>query len=977
MTLRPRIVGVWFCAALVACAGAAAVEESSAEEEHTLLGPGEAHYWRAEYDSARLVWGAALERARADGDSLSSAHLLTWLGLAAMRSGDYATARLEGEAALELKLALGHEQELARSYNALGLLAKDEVRLVAALQLFERATAAAHAVGDRRAVATAAGNMGLIHAYLGDLQRAAVLLNEMRDVSVALGETRLEANALTNLAMVSVWSGDPQSALAPLATARRLYREVDYPLGEQYAFAHLATALSDMGRFQDAFATLDSALVLARRHGLKDQEAENQRILGSLFADLGDTRRALRHYDAAAALARELGMHSELGSIHRRAATAHLSLGSIARARADATAALAAHRATGEQFEELADLLVLAEIQQEAEGGAAAASTLRSARLLAQRLDARSALTSVALAEARHAQSEGLPRQVLQAVALARAASLDADSRSRAEIHGLSARAYAQLGRMDSAATEGVAAVTALDRVRGGLTSADLRGSFTAASSHVYGDVVLILLQMGRTEDAFAVADAARSRELLHRLSGVRPAAESGDSISDPLAAAREFGAAELLLRRIDALLSQLREMESIDPEERGAGAEATVGDIQSRIASLRDEYELFAIQTARSEHRSAAVLGAARADGARLRAALTPDEALLHYTVTRDRLVVFVGRRDRFEAIQVAIGAEDLASRIRLLRELWGARGKAIDPGLPVAQALHEILLAPAMRTGLLDGAARLLIVPHGVIEQLPFAALRDPGTGRFLIEDYVIAHAPSANAVPALRRGGRMSSQLSGVHAFAPFPAALRGTGPEASAAAGSQRGGRVYADRRATESAVRRALASGAVVHVATHGIMNARNPMFSRIELARGSGAGSADDGRLEVHEVLQLNVTSPLVVLSGCETAVAEGWSGEPLRPGGVASLAQAFLQAGARNVLATIWRIDDIGSGALLSRFYGVSDQGDVADALARAQRAMIRDAQYAAPYYWAGFVLSGDSRVRLPAQASAAVSVK
>lgn len=192
------------------------------------------------------------------------------------------------------------------------------------------------------------------------------------------------------------------------------------------------------------------------------------------------------------------------------------------------------------------------------------------------------------------------------------------------------------------------------------------------------------------------------------------------------------------------------------------------------------------------------------------------------------------------------------------------------------------------------------------------------------------------------------------------------LPGTRPEAASAAGTGRNGRLHVDRRATESAVRQALVSGAAVHIASHGILNPRNPMFSRIELARGNGNSSSDDGRLEVHEVLKLSINSPLVVLSGCETAVADDWSGEPLRPAGIASLAQAFLQSGAGSVLATLWRIDDAGSAALVSRFYELTGDADVAHALARAQRETIRDPRYSAPYYWAGFVLAGGSPTRI-----------
>lgn len=960
------------CAAL-ACGDPPPVLDAALDAD-TAFAPGLALYWEGRYDSASVVWGAAVDRVEASGDSLGAANIRTWLGLSAMRLGDYPTARSEGEAALETKLALGGDRELARSYNALGLLAEREDRLLDALHLYEQAGAAARAVDDERMAATATGNLGLVHAYLGDLRRASTLIRQMRDGARAVEDPRLEANALTNLAMVAVWSGDPRAALEPLHSARLLYDRLESPLGQQYALAHLSAALADMGRYQEAMAVLDTAIVLSSRHGMADQEAENRRLLGSLFADLGDHRRALLQFDEAAALARRLGLDSELGTIARHSAMAHLSLGSHERAVSEAEAALEAHRRAGEPFEELDDLLVLAEIQQARADPEIVTATLGAARLVAQRLDAASARTAIALAEAGHHEATGAHRDVLLAVERARASSLDADYQAQTRIHGYAARAYAGLGELDSAAVEGLAAVRALDRVRGELASGDLRGSFSAASAQVYGDVVLILLEGGRVEEAFMVADGARSRELLQRLAD-SGSAEDGPQGSEDATAPEDLASAEMLLRRIAALLEQLREFEAVPPEERGSGAETTSGEILRRIERLRDQYESHVIRTARYHGRSPATSLGRATGAAHVRAALAPDEALLHYTLTRGGIVLFVARTDGFQTVTIPVTAEDLASRIRLLRALAGTRHQGADRGVPAAQGLHRLLIGPAVGTGLLDGAERLLVVPHGVMEQLPFAALHDAATGRFLIEDYIVAYAPSAGAVPALREATRPLRSLRLTSAFAPFPAALPGTVTEADAAYRAAPDGVLYRERDATEAVLRRSLSGTGVVHVASHGVLNARNPMFSHIALAPAPGGGSADDGRLEVHEVLEMDVRSPLVVLSGCETALGEDWSGNPLRPAGIATLAQAFLQAGAADVVATLWRIDDVGSAELVRRFYD-GQAGEVPEALATAQREMIHHPEFGAPYYWAGYVVAGRGRKATSRPGNAMTSV-
>lgn len=939
---------------LLAACGATAPAGHSAEEDDALLDPGLTFYWEGDYEGARSEWTASLEHARASLDEAGEARLLTWMGLLAMRTGEYAEARELGEAALRLKLRLGDSEGLPRAYNALGLLALAEERLPDALELFANVRTAALSARNFEAAGAAAGNLGLVRAYLGDLTGATEMLREMQEAGLRTGNRLLQANALNNLAMVAIWSGDPQAALGSVHAARTLYLELDYPLGEQHALAQRSAAAAAMGEYELALAAMDTALALARNHGLPDQEAENLMLLGGLYADLGNLRSAMRHLESAAMLSHELGLESYRGTALRRTAALHQSLGSNDRALADARAALEAHRAGGQRFEEMDDLLLLAELHHSIGRPAAGDSALAEARLAADQLDAPSIRAALALTEARIAEGAGLPGQVLQSSRRILATALEADYRPRMEAHALAARAHVALGDLELAATEGRAAVQALERVRGGITSDPLRGSFAAASAQVYGDLVLVLLQLDQTEEAFSVADAGRSRELLRRLSGAGTQ-RSGDP------AVAEIGEAELLLRRIDALLLQVRDLESIPPLERAPGTTVAMQDVLERVQALREEYESLVSRRSAGSTQRRDLLGSAPTDAARVRHSLHPDEALLHYTITSERVVLFVLRRDAMRSVDIPIAAEDLASRIRLLRELWGTRDGDAAAGAPVAHALHRLLVGTAIRTGVLEGTERLMIVADGVLEQLPFAALQDPATGRFLVEDHSLTHVRSANLLPALR--SRPTTGAMGAHrlaAFAPFPSLLPGTRAEVRSLTRGP-SWRLRSGRWATERAVRRALASSGIVHVASHGVLNARNPMFSRIELARGRRSGSANDGRLEVHEVLNFSVRSSLVVLSGCETGAAEDWFGDPLRPAGITTLGQAFLQAGARNVVGTLWRIDDLGSADLMRHFYRETGDGDFSRALALAQRAMIADPAYASPYHWAGFIAMGE----------------
>jgi len=204
------------------------------------------------------------------------------------------------------------------------------------------------------------------------------------------------------------------------------------------------------------------------------------------------------------------------------------------------------------------------------------------------------------------------------------------------------------------------------------------------------------------------------------------------------------------------------------------------------------------------------------------------------------------------------------------------------------------------------------------------------------------------------------------------------LPATGPEAAAVGRALRGAEVLEGPRATERAARHAVEVDAVVHLATHAELNPRNPLFSGIDLARERGAaGSNGDGRLDVHEILDLRVRSHLVFLSGCETALGAG-AGTGFAPGeDYATLARAFLYAGARNVIATLWRVEDRGAAEFAARFYRHLSAVPAAEALALAQRDMLAEPRWRAPYYWAGYVLSGDGGTGGRAQKGGGLSVR
>ena len=157
-------------------------------------------------------------------------------------------------------------------------------------------------------------------------------------------------------------------------------------------------------------------------------------------------------------------------------------------------------------------------------------------------------------------------------------------------------------------------------------------------------------------------------------------------------------------------------------------------------------------------------------------------------------------------------------------------------------------------------------------------------------------------------------------------------------------------------ATEAAFKAArLTEYRVIHLAVHGFADSTFPDRAALVLLSDQSAG--EDGFLQASEIARLRFDADLVVLSACDTAVGQLHGQE-----GTANLSRAFLMAGARTVVSTLWQVDDSSSLYLMKRFYAhLSANRSASSALTSAKRDMLRTfGTRATPYQWAGFTIEG-----------------
>jgi CHAT domain-containing protein len=145
---------------------------------------------------------------------------------------------------------------------------------------------------------------------------------------------------------------------------------------------------------------------------------------------------------------------------------------------------------------------------------------------------------------------------------------------------------------------------------------------------------------------------------------------------------------------------------------------------------------------------------------------------------------------------------------------------------------------------------------------------------------------------------------------------------------------------------------------MVHLATHGFLDDKNPELSGLVFSLFDEKGQPEDGFLKLNDIYNLDLPVDMIVLSACQTAIGKQVKGE-----GFIGLTRGFMHAGAARVVASLWNVDDEDTAELMKRFYNylLEKKMPTAAALRQAQLDLMKIPRKDQPYHWAGFVLQGE----------------
>jgi len=371
------------------------------------------------------------------------------------------------------------------------------------------------------------------------------------------------------------------------------------------------------------------------------------------------------------------------------------------------------------------------------------------------------------------------------------------------------------------------------------------------------------------------------------------------------------------------------------------------------------------------------------------IQASLRTDEVVLEYVLSEPHSYCLWVSKKRMGLTVLPVGRRQIEELIRRYLGEIRARRENIN----LAMQVYGVLLRPLPAEANGD---RLIVVPDGILQLLPFDVLRD-SAGSLLVETHTITYAPASTVLTVLRKTNDTQQPQHIFLGLGDVPYRNQGhvSAKIDKPSAAKQRLLRGFSDALgtplydlpktreevlelrkilgndtvlllgsdATETAFKsQALDNFKIIHLAAHGFADTQFP--ERSGLVLGVDSNSHDDGLLQVREIIRLRFNADLVTLSACNTGIGK-LQGEE----GVTNLVEAFLVSGAKSVVASLWSADDTFTLALMERFYThIAEGQDKATALRQAKLDLLmKYGKQVPPYYWGAFVLVGDGGSPIP----------
>lgn len=889
-----------------------------------------------------------------------------------LRAQPAATAKRDAivkyQEALPLFQAAGDTYRQTLAVQAVGIAHLQLNEFRPALRHFEEALSLAQKIGDQRLEAPIETFLGGSSDLLGEIAKSRQHFERARVLAGRLGDKPTQGSALNNIGKLHHDVGDFQRALDYYLQALPLFSES--PPRRAITLNNIGVSYNSLGESERALDYLQQSLELQKAGTDRSAEALTLHNIGYSYNKVAKYKEALDYYNQARAIVQKIANRS------LEALTLDL---------------------LGATYSDMGQPAKALEYHQQALEIQRGIKNVRREALC---------LTNLGHVYGVLNQPDKALDHYNQALAMFR--NLNDLNSAAVALEGR-ARVYQQIGNLSESRKDIEESLSLVETVRARSGSQSLRASYLASREKAYELYVDLLMQLhkqdpkaGHDAEALQASERGRARSLLELLNEAPADIEQGVS-ADLVRREREIRQA------INAKAQRQIQLTAQN------GNKQEIETFNKEIRALEDEYQQVQVAIRKASPAYAALTQPQPLGLKEIQQLLDPNTVVLEYSLGEKRSYLWVVSHDSLKTFELSLHRDEIETVAKRVYQSLTARSVVKSLETPaqrqsrIAQADKDIREAANDLAGLIMepasaelGKKRLVVIPDGALQYVPFAALSLDKSYRPLILDNEIVSLPSASSLAVQRQtlanrtpapkmlaviadpvfSTRDSRFRSGANAVTETAGATRiiEHGPAGSGVqltirrlpftrheadrilAVAPAGGNLRAvDFRANRSiATSGELSKYRYVHFATHGYLDTSRAGLSAIVLSLVDETGKPQDGFLRTHDIYNLNLPAELVVLSACETGLGKDVKGE-----GLEGLTRGFMYAGARRVIVSLWNVNDKATAGLMQHLYVgmLRNRKTPAAALRDAQIRMLRVKQWQSPYYWAGFVMQGEWR--------------
>ena len=852
--------------------------------------------------------------------------------------------------AIEIYRQLQDKKGVAKIGGNLALIAADLGKPREALKQFEEILPIFQAENNRTEEAWVLHNIGSIYDDLGEPTKAIEYLEKALKIRREIKENSQEAVTLVNLGSVFKGIGEFQKSIENFKEALEIFRSLGNEINQTFCLNNLGASYDDIGDYTNAIEFYEKSLILNRKLKLRANEAANLNNLALLSLKLGNTEKSVEQQTKSLEIFRELKNKS-------REAMALVNLGVILQKKGDSVKAL--------EFLQMA-IPIFREAEL-SDWEANALFRIGEIQLLAGDFQKSFDNCATALEINRKIQN-----RLGESVSLLCAA-----------------KAESKLGKLSESQTKIEHALTLIEDSRNKISRQDLQAKFFAKSQDYYEFYIDLLMSRHKAEpskgfDALALqtSERARARNLLESIGRVELREGIPNELLEKEKSLRQKINAKETLRQRYIVAKSLEKKAEIEKEISGL-----IGELQDVVGKIRVANPKFASFSETKPLNLAEIQSTV----------LNENSVLLEYSLGAERSFLFIASKNSLKVVELPNRSEIESLAKTFYDSLKTPRKtlpnetekqtetrirKANTEMLRTSGELSRILLQPV--SDLIENK-RLLIVSSEILQYIPFTALKNPkSNSQYLIESNEIINLPSATALATLRKNERQTTTkelaIFADPIFDKNDERLRqNTNPNTNSIDRSQFSRLIFSGQEAAKISLlvpsdKRFTAIGfeanlpnlqkqnliqfRILHFATHSSLDPRFNELSGVVLSLVDEKGNSQEGIWRLNEIYNFRLNAQLVVLSACETGL-----GTEIRGEGLVGFTHAFMYAGAKSVVASLWLVDDRPTFKLMERFYQVMLKENLppSKALQKAQISMIKEKGLDNPFYWAAFTFQGD----------------